>query len=251
MRKVLTPILFSLSILVPGMTCAEVFQFDDNGDQKIDRIIELDENGRIQKHLNDSNYDGHYDSQVNWNSKTGITSHLIDQDHDQNWDTLRELKTTGEMIEVKVFRLSKMTKSLISTTLSLNIQTKPCTVEEYETLLDDVGLFLKNFSPVARKLDDSPFYEVEKGIQVHNSCVQNFSKSSISKIMGEAISEGLSCLEDLAKEDIEASFKSKLPELIDLFKVQFSGKAKPITLLCDQKKNLGKCCRPCLFNSRA
>ena len=76
-------ILTLFTLLSTATIHAQTYQYDDNGDGKIDRIFIL-ENGSIISHQNDRNYDGQWDEIET--KKGNITTTTFDDNFDQRWD---------------------------------------------------------------------------------------------------------------------------------------------------------------------
>ncbi|EQC44186.1 hypothetical protein [Bacteriovorax sp. Seq25_V] len=209
------------------------FEYDNNNDGKIDNILIYDD-GILVEQQNDRNYDGEFDYIAK--KQDGLTVITYDDNYDGKIERQEEITYSGIEAKTNITKYKYIDgKKIIFANYSYaTIQKSDCGKENYMRSINSIEDLLADFKPVINKLGGG-FSEITKGIQVHESCFDNFSKKSFSKITTNALSKGLSCLKDLAKKNPNETLKSEIPNLLNFFDAQLSGKKKSVSILCHEK----------------
>lgn len=215
----------------------EVFEFDDNKDGKVDNIFTY-QDGHLIEHRNDRNYDGHFDYHLKVIGKA--TTIKVDEDFDHEFDRLEEISNEGGSSTLRIFRLSNGKRKLAFEQRYSNIQyglgpENSCNYGQYLDNLNNIDDFVEKLRPVVAKFNND-FSPMAQGLQVHKSCFKNFGEKTFVKMFKNAMDKGLSCLTDLARQNPKDSIKGEISNLINQFNIQLSGKVKPISVICHEKK---------------
>lgn len=218
------------------------FEYDNNSDGLIDNIF-IYEAGVLISHKNDRNYDGKFDYILT--RKDATTTITFDSNFDGIFDRYNTFESLAQTRLVKKYINDSLYASYEDNLIQeaeQNSSEAPPVYEDLQCLsvkldksISSVDQLLENFTPVLNKLSQG-FTGLIPGVQIHESCFENFSKKSFSKLTENALKKGLSCLNDLAKKDQSKALKSEIPNLLNFFDAQLSGKKKDISILCHEKQ---------------
>lgn len=224
---------FSLSALAQERK----FEFDDNGDGIIDSIYRY-EGGVLVEHLNDRNYDQKFDYQLKVSGP--ITIIEIDNNFDAKFDRFEEIKNRGNESDYTVYKIINGKKELLHHKIITNVEERdnfgPCEYDQYLDGIETLERFTSDFRFVVSEMNGG-FSPDISGLRVHKSCFKNFKEEKFSKMLTNAVNDGLACLTEIAKENTQETMKGEIFNLINHFKIQMSGEVKPISLICHEKKH--------------
>ena len=224
--------LFLTIFLLPSFAL-DTFEYDNNNDGKPDNILIYDGASLIEQR-NDRNFDGEFD----YISKKVNDAFIVtyDDNFDGQIDREDEVSYSGieEKRNVTKYKYIDGKKTIYASYSFATLQKSECDMENFMKDITSIENFLSDFKPIINTLGGG-FSEITPGVQVHDSCFDNFSKKSFTKLAANALSKGVSCLKDLAKQNKQETIKGELPNLLNFFDAQLSGKKKSVSIICHEK----------------
>ena len=193
------------------------------------------ENGDLVSRKLDKNLDGRFEHQIVYNQSGQLFVERIDLDLDGRFDTERRALQKGDKVEISTYRLDGEKARFIEKRFEPMLLTKAgdCVLEREDTLsyFQD---FAEIFQQVAYEARDD-FSNIGNSLSIHKSCYKKFDEKKFNRLSSNAVSRGMSCLSEVARQKISASNRVEVFNLLDQFKAHYENAAQTTQMACGDK----------------
>lgn len=237
MKKALFYILLlcSFSLYADILRDEEKKSFDYNNDSKID-LIEFYLNGILFKKERDENYDGVMDEK---------TEYFY---HDDEKKPIEIVTQKNRIIKIyrnkqlkKIFKIIEIDKDgdgiyeyKYTDHTSIDQQNENCAGGDPQSILSNILNLSASVSNAVKKIIGNS--ESAYGHKIDSSCMINYPGQNFTKIVNDAISQGLICIEKLAKKNTAENPRGPNGALTNLVNLNRLMKNTPVTIVCNESE---------------